>query len=479
MKSSHKLSRILLLYLLTAGILNTLPAFCQGALNVKEESVKVEKQSNDFTEVVLNADKAPENFNVNLEQALNMALENNSLFNIQKKQTKIYKIRAVKSALNFLPVMNTALKYSYQPEVGDMGSNSTYEIPGVGLIDFGDIPIEDNWKRQFTVSATQPILGLYRKYHIRRMADLTFEKALLEESGSGQSLANNVYSTYFDLLASQYQLEALKESVKELQAHYDLAFNRYKHGTALKRDAQKVEVSLERAKYNVLVKGYDIFSYKNRLKSLLNLSQNDSIEVSNTYKPLVEELDYEKAVRLAIENNKRLQQMGIDINIARHAKKESYSRYIPDFDISLSYINQAGNDFMPANNMLLSFNMNYDFFDWGQRELTIKERRLQLEQANLAYNDYYQNLEVDVKDAINDVKEAKKLIEVSEKNVELAKTNVDISSNRYKVGLELISDVLTDQQDLSRARFKYYKALFDKEKSIVQLKEIMGILLLD
>ncbi|MGD9581663.1 MAG: TolC family protein, partial [Vampirovibrionia bacterium] len=431
-----------------------------------------------LSEITLDNNIQPANYDLNLENSINMALDNNSIFNIQKKQTKDYKLEATKTLLDFLPTLSTAMQLSYQVNTANL-SSSNMIIPGLGMVTMPSYQVEDNWKRQNTVSAIQNITGLYRKYHAKKIADLSFEKAILEEEYSKQNTASKVYNVYFDILADKYQIKALEESIKELESYYELASERYKEGTALDRDAQKVEVELDSSKYAHFVKQNDLNNKLNWFKNILGLNQQDNINIIESYTEQDTNLSSEDAVKTAIENNKKLQQAGINIKIAKHAKKETYSRYIPEFDINTSYLNQQGDDFYPQNNFAVAFNMNFEFFDWGKRVLTIKQRQLEVEQAQLYEKDTLEALEIDVKDKFNKIKEAAMLIDVSKKNVELSQRNVEISSGRYKVGMEIMSEVLKDQSELSHARSDYYYALYNKQKTITNLKQAMGVLIIN
>ncbi|MEW5822265.1 MAG: TolC family protein [Cyanobacteriota bacterium] len=450
---------------------------------VKKESITEVKPDEDgyevieLSEVISIEEDNPESYEVNLEEAINMALENNSIFNIQKKQTKIHKIKATKSVLAFLPVFRTDMQYSYQTEIADLSSDGSIDIPGIGVLTFVGFKVEDNWKRQNTVSATQTLTGLYRKYHIKRMAYLSFDKALVEEEYAANGTALAVYDAYFNVLTSKYQLEACKKNVDELQSYYNLAYARYEEGTALKRDAQKVEVELDKAKYMVFAKSNELEDNINWLKKIIGILQSAKLDIRTNYEPLKYNISVEEAINMALENNQEIKKYGIDIKIAKHAKKEEFSNYIPDLDLSVMYLNQKGSEFYPENNFLLAFNMNFNIFDWGQRELTIKEKQLQVEQTMLAFKDKIESVKVEVKEKYHNVKEAEMLIGVSQNAVDLAKRNLDISKNRYKVGLQLITEVLGDQSDLASARSDYYEALFDEQKAIAKLKQSMGILI--
>lgn len=459
---------LLLIYSIST---NCLAQTKQEPLNIQENL----KQTN-LTEITLPEENTPVNYDLNLEDSINMALDNNSIFNIQKKQTKIYKIKATKTTLDFLPTLNTGMQLSYQTEIADLATGGM-TVPGVGLISFSGFQVEENWKRENNVSATQTLTGLYRKYHLKRMADLSFDKALLEEEYSAQNTTLKVYNMYFDILADKYQIKALQENVDELQSYYDLAQARYEEGTALDRDVQKVEVELDNSKYAIYVKQNDLINKLDWFKNILGLNQQDNVNILDIYNEQDSSIALEDATKTALLNNQKLKQANIDIRIAKHNKKETYSRYIPDFDVSASYLNQTGADFYPENNFTVAFNMNFEFFDWGKRELTIKERQLEIEQAKLYLQDLVDTIQIDVKDKYNKIKEAQMLLNISEKNVDLSKRNVEISSERYKVGMEIISEVLKDQSELSQARSDYYQALYEKQKNIAQLKQAMGILL--
>lgn len=443
---------------------------------IKAKQTNNVQQPQEMTEVILSVDEEIPAYDVNFEQALNLAIDNNNKFNMQKEQTRVYKIKAQKSALNFLPQLNTSMTWDYQSNIQKLGEDDVIDIPFIGPISLAGFLYDEHWKRYNSVTATQPVTGLYRIYHYRRMADLSFDKAILEEERSKDNLALSVYYYYFSVLLAKYQLEAYEKNVKELESYHKIAHARYEEGSSIKRDAQKVEVELDNARYQVFVKQNEYKNKLNKLKNVLGIPQNCILEISSKVKPLKNELPEAEAIKIALENNEKIKQLELDIKIARHAKKEQYGRYIPDFNVRATYFNQSGMEYMPKNNFMLSFNMNFVFFDWGKRELSIKEKQHEINITELNLKDYLENLEIEVKNKYSKVLEAEMLTKVSENAMELAKKNVEISSLRYQTGLQLITDVLSDQSQLSKARASYYQALFNEQTSIAELKQAMGIL---
>jgi len=210
---------------------------------------------------------------------------------------------------------------------------------------------------------------------------------------------------------------------------------------------------------------------------LLGLSLDDVLVIDTRFDSFSELEPLDGLQKLAIENNQKIKQQEINIKLAKHSKKLSYGSYIPDVNFNLNYLNQSGDDFMPKNNLIMGFNMDFEFFDWGKREIKIKEKQLQVEQSELMLKDYIQDVKIAVQKKYNRIIETRKLIEKSFKAVDLAKTNFDITSTRYNVGYALLTDVLSDQADLATARSDYYKALFKEQTAIAELKQVLGELI--
>ncbi|MEW5819129.1 MAG: TolC family protein [Cyanobacteriota bacterium] len=458
---------------------NILVAEDLNQLQIKPEinTQQQETQTTSLEEVTLIDYFIPKNYTLTLEDSLNMSLENNSAFNVTKKDTQIYKIRAKKTALTFLPVLNTSLSFIYQKDYSKVGDGDIIEIPYIGPVDFGGFDAEDNWKRYYSLTAIQPITGLLRRYHWKKIADLSFEQALLDEELTGQNTAMTVYTSYFEALAAKYQIEALKQNVEELTKSYNIASIRYEEGTTIKRDKQKVEVELDKVKFQLFAKENEYQENINKLKNAIAIKQEDNLQLVTQYQPLEYKISVDEATKIALDNNQELQKSVLRLKMAKHSKNELYNNYIPDINLSLNYVNQAGSDYMPPNNFTLSFDMNYNVFDWGQRELTIKEHQLEIDKLDLTNKDLVEVLKMDMKQKYNRFKEAEMLIELSKKAVGLAEHNLEISLLRYRDGYELITEVLSDQSDLAKARSDYYQALFYEQITIADLKKSMGILL--
>jgi outer membrane protein TolC len=448
-----------------------------AGVTLAETTVQNSQSDMIFSEIPFIKETPAAKYTLNLEESLNIALENNSLFNIQKKDTSIYKLRATRGALGFLPSLRTSMSYTYQTEKAEIGEDYKFNVPGIGPLTFAGFQVEDRWKRQNTVTVSQPLTNLYEIYHNYKITILNREKALIEEEYAGNILALSVYNKYFDILTTKYQIEAIKKDIEEVELLLELAEARYVNGTALLRDVQKVEVELDNARYSLVLKENKLAEALNSFKKLLGLSLDDVLVIDTRFDSFSELEPLDGLQKLAIENNQKIKQQEINIKLAKHSKKLSYGSYIPDVNFNLNYLNQSGDDFMPKNNLIMGFNMDFEFFDWGKREIKIKEKQLQVEQSELMLKDYIQDVKIAVQKKYNRIIETRKLIEKSFKAVDLAKTNFDITSTRYNVGYALLTDVLSDQADLATARSDYYKALFKEQTAIAELKQVLGELI--
>src|SRR3989339_1243491 len=123
------------------------------AEDTNDPAVNNDPKQVNLSEISLPEEATSTNYDLNLEDSINFALDNNSIFNIQKKQTNIYKIKATKTILDFLPTLNTGMKLGYQTNIADLDTGGM-TIPGVGLVSFTGFQVEQNWKRENNVSAT-------------------------------------------------------------------------------------------------------------------------------------------------------------------------------------------------------------------------------------------------------------------------------------------------------------------------------------
>lgn len=418
---------------------------------------------------------APKCYKLSVEEALSMAQEQNSLFNITIRETHIAKLDKYKSFLDLLPDLSTSTRYLYNTNIADLGSGGSILIPQFGEISVSGFEVQQHWTRETSVSATQTVTGLYKEWQQKKIADLTFEKALLQQQYRANDLDVQVYTVFFDILTAQSSIESVQQNIKDLEALQTLTKEHVELGMALARDLQKVEIRLDQTNQTLLEETNKLDILLLQAKRLLGLPLCSDLKFLCDYTPSDFTYTPEEACQIALKNNQELKQAELNTDIAKYQRRAAYSSYIPDVDVSVSYVNQSGSSFIPQNNMALSFDMSFVPFDWGKRELTLKQHRLRLEQSRFAAKDLQDRLIIQIHESFKKLEEAKNLVKIAEKAVKLAENNLEISQGRYENGFSIINEVISDQADLADARHTYNKSVYDLQKERLSLKQLMGI----
>jgi len=215
--------------------------------------------------------------NLTLDKAIEIALKENSqvkiaLLDVNKSQSKLMEaysslfpsisgegtyIRNIKKPVFFLPDFFGGTGKITPIEVG---SKNSY----VGAIKFG-VPI---FLGQIYTGIVMSHLGI-------ELSNLNYEESLAQ-------IRLNTTKAFFDVLLTKESMNFIKETYENAQRNLDNASKLHDAGLISDFELLSAQVEVEKIKPNLLQAEYTYQTALNFLKALLNLSVEDSIEVSGS-----------------------------------------------------------------------------------------------------------------------------------------------------------------------------------------------------
>ena len=469
---------IFMTFLLAIYVIYPLTSFAEEGKKAEEQAVKTEETTKNNTEslkeetisaIELNS-STPKNYGqVDLKQAVNIALDNNRTILEYKWDNKAYRFKLKQQITNYFPTLGATNDYTYNTNINKINLPA-----GMGL---GTGNRNTKSQNQLVISATQPITGLISNYYSHRIAKENYKNSLLDTDWQEESTINDVSNAYFELIKQIRTIEYQKENVKSLEESYKIAYDKYEVGDALARDYMKIQIELENAKHDLYVEENQLNVQLYQFKDLLGINLNDTIDiVQNFEKDNYSDKPVEELQQIAAENRPDLKQKEQDITIAKLNEKLALTDYIPTVDFYTAYYHNYGSSFSVDNNVVLGVNASYNFWEWNKKYFGYKEQKAGTKKAELQLVDAKNQIFIDIQSDLNSIKENNNLIQVSKGNVDLASESLRITKNRYEVGLALVLDLLDDQANLLDSQVQLVTAEVDYQKSLINLKKTLGIL---
>jgi outer membrane protein TolC len=136
------------------------------------------------------------------------------------------------------------------------------------------------------------------------------------------------------------------------------------------------------------------------------------------------------------------------------------SEYIPEVSATFQHIATANfNSLIPRSYMNVGITVSWEVFDWGRKKRELAEKDMTTEQARNTVRDAERSVLIDVNDKFNKLRQARQLLDVTELGRLSALENVRVLTNRYKVQMALLSNVLQAQAQLEQANYQKRQAL--------------------
>ncbi|MCG8313598.1 MAG: TolC family outer membrane protein [Pseudomonadales bacterium] len=331
---------------------------------------------------------------------------------------------------------------------------------------------------QYSLSVSQPLFRMDRWYRYKQaqrlensaQANLAFEQ---------QDLVVRVAEAYFGVLKAQEELRIAKAEEKSLKTQLIEIKNRYKLGLLRDTELFEVQATYDLARAIRLKAEGEVDNIKETLRILTGQQTvlvnplPDDIPVEAP-KPL----DIEEWVEFAKQNNYRVVAAQFAVDGAAAKKQEKRAGHMPTADLYFDYSDRdVGGGFTPSSKtQTIGLKINVPLFSGGITSSQEKQSRYQHEEAK-------NNLILARRSAIMETRQYHRRVatDVStvKANLRAVKSNNSAYKsikNGYESGLRLLTDLLSSQSRVYKARKELTTSRYDYILNTLRLKRAAGIL---
>ena len=413
-----------------------------------------------------------------LEAALSLALDNNRQVKIaaleeQKSEHQVNVVRSKRLPQFRVDALAGSLLQPFDFTF-PAGSFGTY--PETGPIPSTDAKIRTDaqFTSFITASVDQPLTQLYEINLGVKATELGREIAREGLRAERQKVAAKVRSGYFDLVASQAAVDALRETVKTLTEVQRVTVEHLAQQAVLRGDVLEVEARLLRSRY-------DLSAAENRLatqREVLNDLLGRDLEARFRVEPIpaldASGLTLDLVRQRASESRPELRQADLRARQADYERRIAKADYIPDVSLSLRYMGFYNYEVLPSNVAVAGVFVSWEPFDWKRRSNKVAERTRAVEQARSGAQQARSQVAIEVGAKYRSWSEAALLVPAARTGYEAASEQLRVTTNRYKDEAALLKDLLQAQARSSETQFQYQQALSSYWGAMAELRRAMG-----
>lgn len=436
--------------------------------------------------LVLTSAKAQDTLVLDIGKALEIALSENPTVKVANKeiQKKKYAQKGSYAALfpqvSFAADYNRTLKKQVMYMDGfDMGST---EIPGMEDMPNMDEGIEvgrdNNWNLGFNASMPIVNAALWKSLSI---SAVDVELAIEQARSSKIAMVNQVKKGYYGVLLANDSYRVFKESYDNAMENYLDIKRKFEQGTVAEYDLIRANVTVKNSEPNMLQAENALVLAKWQLKALLGMDLDINIECEGQL------TDFEKdlfgdflSTDTTLANNTDLKQMDLQAKQLDKTLTMQKFDYLPTLSLTGLYQWTAMNndfkfkDYMWNPYSMVGVTLSIPIFSGGSKFYKIKQTRNSLEQLSLQREDTQRNLQLAIKQYIDNMNTCVKRFDASQKGVEQAERGYMISQKRYDTGAGTLLEMNDSELALTQAKLNFNQAIYDYMVAKADLEKVLG-----
>jgi len=426
---------------------------------------------------------AQESHSISLNNAIDLALQNNHLLNIKRLQLDEKQQMISEDKVKYLPTVIIGGSYQYNTNLPELvmkqGQFGSIPFGGVTIpLPFVDevVVLGDNNMYNAGVTLYQPITQLGKIKAGVNVSKTELEIAQTEEIKAVFQIKQGVEKLYFGLLIIQKQIEEAEIKIKLAESKLFDAENAILAGKTTESNKYGLAASVADEEQNLLKLKIQYDDCAADLRQLTGLTTIGDLILE----PVITEELLEKppvidtSLNEAIARNNDLRLASLNTTRAEYSIQAGKLSYLPDLGLVGSYTYQDGNFIYPKNNTFVGASLK-----WNLQEIlsnrNIQEQRMYMKkqaEENLANTKEEVNKEIEK--AYRKLKLSEELISVARKVTDYRKEDLKIQNDRRKSGLNLESDLLAARAAVAKAESDYFAAQLNYRVVLTELKILTG-----
>ena len=339
------------------------------------------------------------------------------------------------------------------------------------------------------VDASVPLFAP-QVYRMMKMNDKQMATAVEAARSSRITLTAEVKKAFYNILLAEQSLDVLRESEATVQRTVDDTQVQYQNGLTSEYDLLTAQVQLSNLKPSILQTENSIRIAKLMLKMYLSIPEDVEIEVVGELDALRDDvLAGTDGLTTDVTDNSDLRSLELQEEVLRRSLKAANAGRMPTLAAfgSASY---TGNDMEPFNfggaaatddsryfwthPISVGLQLSVPIFSGLTKMNRSRELKNQISQLSLQRSYARQQIDVQVRSALNDLLTARETMYAQELTVEQACKAYKISDTRYRAGAGTILELNSAQLSQTQAQLNFSQAIYDYLSAKAEYDRIVG-----
>jgi outer membrane protein TolC len=378
-----------------------------------------------------------------LEEAVRLAISQNRELKIARLKVDENRQKKAGEHAGYFPAITNQSTALHITELQNI------EIPAGGLGAAGGslIPPEgvnlQQGKLTFFTSGTmiaEPLTQLIRIHQQNRIAASEVAISQDDVKKAENQLTVQVHTLYYGILVTQLAKKASEQQAEFARENLRESDESVRNGSALRVAAIGSHAELLQSQQNVLTTDLQLADLKTELNDVLGLPLDTDLDLDPavpTSFDLEKKNDY---LKIAWGENPEILAAEETLRKARAGVAVAKTAYIPDITAFARHSYQDGVPFLVRNFGTFGVSLNYDVFDFGKRRAAVREREIEVAQAEQNVERLKEQVAVAVERTYNKVERTQSMVAVARQVAQLREESERLATNQLTYGVVQISE---------------------------------------
>jgi outer membrane protein TolC len=411
-----------------------------------------------------------------LAEAVHMALSQNRALKIARLKVAEKEEKKAEEHAGYFPQLtnqSNALRVTAL-ELIDIPAGTFGEVANV-LIPQQTVSIGQGSLTLFSSGTmlSQPLTQLLRIHQQNLIAAAEVAISRDELKQAEDQVALEVHTLYYGILVAGLQKKAAEQQTVSAAENLHESEEDVLKGSALKVAAIGSRAELLEGQQSVLTADLQVADLTTELDDLLGLPLDTELELDPNVPTNFTTTDKSKYLQIAWAENPQIGAAEDTVRKARAGVAAAKTAYIPDITAYARHSYQDGVAFLVRNYGTFGFHLEYDVFDFGKRRAEVRQRELELAEAEQNLERLKEEVAVSVERSYHKVERTRSMVNVAGQVVRLRQESERLANNQLTQGEVLVSvqrqAVAANykaQADLLQASLAYLLARAELERAV-------------
>lgn len=418
---------------------------------------------------------APAQMRLTLSEALELALSENPTIKVAELEIQRYDYVKRQTWGSLLPQVSVTGQVNHQFIVQQMskgfslGNNPYTTLSG-------------------SLDASLPLFAP-QVYRMMKMNDTQMAAAVEAARSSRITLVAEVKRAFYNILLAEQSLEVLHESEATVRRTVDDTQLQYDNGLASEYDLLTAQVQLSNLKPTILQTETSIRLSKLLLKMYLSIPESVQIGITGELDAMRDDvLAGTDNLSTDVSENSDLRTLELQEELLRMQLKTENASRLPSVgafgnftysgnnmgSFSFETMTSVRDGYFWQNPLYAGIRVSVPIFSGLTKSNRSREIKNQITQIGLQRDYARQQIDVQIRSALNDLMTARETMFAQEKTVAQAAKAYTISDTRYRAGAGTILELNSAQLAQTQARLNFSQAIYDYLSAKAEYDRIVG-----